>query len=228
MAQTTLPQRFFPLHRPEQVDDFLGRFDWCVIFKAGSGDKTVDAWLVAQRVLEPRVDVAVGFIVLPQDRPASERVRELTGIPHRSPQFVLFERGAARFHLDEGDISPDRLAPQLAAWLPASPGPRLVNPDVVSIAPYRELLVAFIAGELPEARFQWAYLERLQREAPWRDAGSFEILNALFENPGGRDVRPAHIIAVEFQSQLAGRTEPLRTRAERLVAQLATMADPTR
>jgi len=228
MARTTLPERFFPLHQPGEVDDFLGRFHWCAVFKAGSGDKTVDAWLVAQRVLEPRVDVAVGFIVLPRDRPASEHVRGLTGITHRSPQFILFERGEARFHLDESEISPDRLAPKLAEWLPAWAGPRVVNPDAVSLAPYRELLVAFVAGELPEERFQWAFLERLQREASWRDAESFEILNALFENPRGREVRPALIIAVEFQSQLAGRAKPLRTRAERLVAQLAGMADPTR
>ena len=39
----------------------LTAFPWCVIFKAGTSDKTFDAWLVAQKVLEPRVDVAVGF-----------------------------------------------------------------------------------------------------------------------------------------------------------------------
>ena len=51
--------------------DFRG----AVVFKAGTSDKTVDAWLVAQKVLEPRVDVAVGFIRLPEDR-AGERSRE--------------------------------------------------------------------------------------------------------------------------------------------------------
>ena len=60
MSRVTLRERFFPLHQPDDVDRFLERFPWCVVFKAGTSDKTVDAWLVVQNVLEPRVDVAVG------------------------------------------------------------------------------------------------------------------------------------------------------------------------
>src|SRR5262245_45124738 len=66
-SRVTLRERFFPLHQPADVDRFLGAFSWCVIFKAGTSDKTFDAWLVAQHVLEPRADVAVGFIRLPED-----------------------------------------------------------------------------------------------------------------------------------------------------------------
>ena len=71
MSRVTLRERFFPLHQPDDVDRFLERFPWSVVFKAGTSDKTVDAWLVAQKVLEPRVDVAVGFIRLPEDRAAA-------------------------------------------------------------------------------------------------------------------------------------------------------------
>ena len=84
MSRVTLRERFFPLHQPDDVERFLSGFAWCVIFKAGTSDKTVDAWLVAQKALEPRVDVAVGFIRLPEDRPASDRVSD--ALRRRAPQ----------------------------------------------------------------------------------------------------------------------------------------------
>jgi hypothetical protein len=85
MARITLRERFFPLHQPDDVDRFLERFGWSVVFKAGTSDKTVDAWLVAQNVLEPRVDVPVGFIRLPEDRAASDRVSARTGVVPPQP-----------------------------------------------------------------------------------------------------------------------------------------------
>ncbi len=94
MPRVTLRERFFPLHAPADVDQFLGGFPWCAIFKAGTSEKTFDAWLVAQNALEPRADVAVGFIRLPEDRPASDRVSARSGIAHRTPQFVLFHEGS--------------------------------------------------------------------------------------------------------------------------------------
>jgi hypothetical protein len=46
-------------------------------------------------------------------------------------------------------------------------------------------------------------------------------LNSLFENGLGRDVRAARLVAVEFQGQLAGRLEPLKTRAMRMLERLS-------
>ena len=60
MPRVTLPERFFPLQQPADVDGFLGGFPWCVVFKAGTSEKTFDAWLVAQKALEPRADVPSG------------------------------------------------------------------------------------------------------------------------------------------------------------------------
>ena len=94
MSRVTLRERFFPLHQPDDVDRFLDRFPWSIIFKAGTSDKTVDAWMVAQKALEPRVDVAVGFVRLPEDRPASDRVSVLSGVAHRSPQAIMDEIAA--------------------------------------------------------------------------------------------------------------------------------------
>ena len=222
MPRVTLRERFFPLHAPADVDQFLGGFPWCVVFKAGTSDKTFDAWLVAQNALEPRADVAVGFIRLPEDRPASDRVSARSGIAHRSPQFVLFHEGHACVHLDEFAISPDRLVPLLREHLPADVGPRVRNEAVVTLERYRALVSKYVDGQLPEERFQWAYLDRLQKEAVWRDDETFDVLNSLFENQWGRDVQAARLVAVEFQGQLAGRLEPLKDRAARMLERLTT------
>ena len=217
LARVTLRERFFPLHDADSIDRFLDEFAWTVIFKAGTSEKTFEAWRVAQDALEPRREVAVGFVRLPEDRAASDRVATRTEIAHRSPQFVLFERGAPRFHLDEFDIAPDRLLPLLREHLPVEAGPTVRNEAVVSLEPYRAMLAAYINGTLPEERFQWGYLDRLAKEAQWRDEPEFELLNSLFENAWGRDVQSARLIAVEFQGQLAGRLEPLADRVKRLL-----------
>ena len=220
MPRVTLRERFFPLHTPADVDQFLERFPWCVVFKAGTSDKTFDAWLAAQNALEPRADVAVGFIRLPEDRAASDRVSERSGIAHRSPQLVLFHDGNACGHLDEFAIERDRLEPLLREHLPADVGPRVRNDAVVRLERYRALLSEYLDGRLPEERFQWAYLDRLEKEAAWRDDETFELLNSLFDNQWGRDMKAARLVAVEFQGQLAGRLEPLKARAARLLERL--------
>ena len=50
------------------------------------------------------------------------------------------------------------------------------------------MLSQFLEGQLPEERFQWGYLDRLAKEALWRDDETFALLNSLFENEWGRDV----------------------------------------
>jgi hypothetical protein len=60
----------------------------------------------------------------------------------------------------------------------------------------------------------------LEKEALWRDDETFAVLNSLFDNEWGRDVRAARLIAVEFQGQLAGRLEPLKARAARILERL--------
>jgi len=221
MSRTTLRERFFPLHQPGDVDRFVERYPWSIVFKAGTSEKTFDAWLVAQQALESRVDVAVGFIRLPDDRPASEHVAARSGIAHRSPQLILFHEAKARGHLDEFAIVPDQLVPMLLEHLPADMGPPVRNEAAVTVEPYRLLLSQFLDDRLPEERFQWGYLDRLAKEAEWRDDETFALLNSLFENEWGRDVRAARLVAVEFQGQLAGRLEPLKTRAARLLERLS-------
>jgi len=222
MSRVTLRERFFPLHQPDDVDRLLDRPGWSVVFKAGTSDKTFDAWLVTQNALEPRADVAVGFARLPEDRAASDRVAALSGVAHRSPQIILFADRQPRFHLDELAVTPDRLVPLLRAHLPADVGAPVRNEAVVTLEPYRALVSAYVTGALPEERFQWAYLDRLEREATWRDDETFELLDSLFQNPAGRDLKAARGVALEFQGQRAGRLEPLKRRASRLLERLST------
>jgi hypothetical protein len=219
MTRVTLPERIFALPQPADVDDFLAAYRWCVVFKAGTSDKTIDAWQVVQGALEPRCDVPVGVIRLPEDRAASDRVT-VFGIAHRSPQFALFHHPKVQFHLDEFAITPDGLMPLLRQHLPADVGPPVRNAAVVTLAPYRALASAFLRGAIPEERFQWAYLERLAREAAWRDDETFTLLGELFGVPLERDFRAAGVVAREFQGQLAGRLEPLKDRATRLLRHL--------
>ena len=220
MSRATIRERFFPLHQSDDVDRFLDRFPWSVVFKAGTSQKTMDAWEAAETALEARTDLAVGFIRLPEDRPASERVSSLSAVPHRSPQLLLFRNTRAVFHLDEFAIASDQLTRMFEEHLPPEAGPAVRNDAMVTLEPYRRLLSAFVSGSLPEERFQWSYLERLESEAGWRDDDTFAVLNSLFENEWGRDVRAARLIAVEFQGQLAGRLEPLSARAARVLERL--------
>ena len=92
---------------------------------------------------------------------------------------------------------------------------------MVTLEPFRVLLSRFLEGALPEERFQWGYLDRLAKEALWRDDETFALLNSLFENEWGRDVGAARLVAVEFQGQLAGRLDPLKTRAMRMLERLS-------
>jgi len=220
VSRSTLPERFFQLGDPAAVDRFLDDFAWSAVFKAATSEKTFEAWFIAQKALEPRLDVAVGLIQIPAGRRASDHVAARTGIAHKSPQFILFHRGTAVAHLDEKAIQPEPLAALLSAHLPAAVGPRVTNPQVVSLEGYRRLLADYVAGTLPEERFQWAYLGRLEKEATWRDEASFGLLTSLFDYPWDQGLTPARVVAHEFQGQMAGRLEPLRDRAARLLERL--------
>ena len=220
VSRATLPERFFPLGDPAAVDRFLEGFTWCALFKAATSEKTFEAWVLVQKALEPRADVAVGLIQIPAGRAASDRVAARTGVTHKSPQFVLCHEGRAVGHLDEKAIQPEPLATLLGEHLPSAVGRRVVNPQVVSLDAYRRLLADYVSGSLPEERFEWAYLDRLGKEAAWRDDETFALLASLFDYAWDREFTPARVVAHEFQGQLAGRLDPLRDRAARLLGRL--------
>ncbi|GEM85437.1 monothiol bacilliredoxin BrxC family protein [Meiothermus granaticius] len=220
----SLRERIFDLHTPESVDRFLETYPLAAIFKASTSDRTFEAWGFVERAIENRTDLALGLIRIPEDRPASNWVEERSGVRHQSPQFILFRNGKPVFDLDNREIEPERLSQLLAESLPVHLGAAVKNPAVVGLHVYADLLRRFVQGNLSEERFQWGYLDQLKKEAGWRSEADFELLNSLFENPDGRAFRPATLVALEFQSQLAGRGRPLLERARALLARLEAQA----
>jgi bacillithiol system protein YtxJ len=96
-----------------EVDEFLERNPNSAIFKAGTCHKTQETLQRVQTHIETREDLPFGFIRVVEARPASNRVTEITGISHESPQLVLFRDGQAIFHRDNWEISGAALAEAL-------------------------------------------------------------------------------------------------------------------
>ncbi len=224
MKLMSLRERIFDLHTPEQVDRFLESYPLTAIFKAGTSDKTFEAWAYVEKSLETRPDLALGLIRIPEDRTASNHVQERSAIQHQSPQFILFRDAKPIFDLDNRKINPDLLEPLLAQSLPVHLGKPVKNPAAVGLQAYADLLERFMAATLSEERFQWDYLDRLKKEAGWRSDPDFALLDSLFANPDGRAFRPATSVALEFQAQLAGEKRPLLERAKELLEQIRVSA----
>ena len=113
-----LKDRIQFLTTPEQVDDFIRRHPAAAIFKAGTCHKTSETFREIEPLLDDRLDLPVGVIRVVEARPASNRVAELTGIQHESPQFVLFREGRAVFDRDNWDITGEAVADALRDHIP--------------------------------------------------------------------------------------------------------------
>ena len=168
--------------------DFLGVFAWCAVFKAGTSDKTFEAWRAGAAGARAaggrgrRPDPASGRVA-----PASDHVAARSGIPHRSPQLSLFHHGAAALSPRRA-CHPARAAPRAAARSTCHPtiGPACATRRRFARAPIAHLLEEFVAGTLPEERFQWALSRSARRRRPsWRDDEAFELLNGVVREPLG-------------------------------------------
>jgi monothiol bacilliredoxin len=103
------------LTTPEQVDAFIKDHATAAIFKAGTCHKTNETFTHVQAQFEAREDLPLGIIRVVEARKASNRVEEITGIQHESPQVVLFKDGKAVFDRDNWDITAESLAEALNA-----------------------------------------------------------------------------------------------------------------
>ena len=110
-----LKDRMQFLTTPEQVDAFVKDNPSAAIFKAGTCHKTNETFTYVQAKLEPREDLPLGIIRVVEARKASNRVEEITGIHHESPQILLFKDGKAVFDRDNWDITAESLAEALDA-----------------------------------------------------------------------------------------------------------------
>jgi bacillithiol system protein YtxJ len=110
VATLTLKDRIRFLTTPQEVDDFLAGNPQAVVFKAGTCHKTQETFSQVQPVLEAHPDLALGVIRVVESRPASNRVAEVTGLRHESPQLILFKDGRAVFDRDNWDITRESFA----------------------------------------------------------------------------------------------------------------------
>ena len=113
----TLKDRIRILTTPQDVDDFLAQNPQAVVFKAGTCHKTQETFSQVQPLLDGRPDLPLGVIRVVESRPASNRVAELTGLRHESPQLILFKDGRAVFDRDNWDITGESVAAALGERL---------------------------------------------------------------------------------------------------------------
>jgi bacillithiol system protein YtxJ len=104
-----LKERIHFLTTAADVDLFLAAHPTSAIFKAGTCHKTQETFGHVEALLGPREDLELGVIRVVESRPASNRVAELTGVVHESPQLFLFKDGTSVFDRDNWDITAEAL-----------------------------------------------------------------------------------------------------------------------
>jgi bacillithiol system protein YtxJ len=109
MPAKELEERAHVLGTPEDVETFIRQHKVCAIFKAGSCHLTTSALDTLARPLSQHPDLPLGLIRVVECRAASERVAELTGVRHASPQILLMREGLVVHARDNWDISADAM-----------------------------------------------------------------------------------------------------------------------
>lgn len=112
-----LKDRMRFLRTPQDVDDFLAQNPQAVVFKAGTCHKTQETFSEVQPLLEERPDLPLGVVRVVEARPASNRVAEVAGLRHESPQLILFKDGRAVFDRDNWNITGEAVAAALGERL---------------------------------------------------------------------------------------------------------------
>ncbi|GAA4018619.1 DUF2847 family protein [Deinococcus rubellus] len=178
-------QVLVPLTTPEEVDGFLAEYPQAAVFKAGTCHKTMQGFGVLETFLAKH-DLPVGFIRVVDWRPASNHVTELSGLQHQSPQFIIFKDGQPTFEVNNWDITPEQLGPVFEADVPVRQDAAQMSGAVAgegNVAPYKQLMQAYVGGQLPDWEFQERYVNMFRDDASLRSQREFELLSHLFGDP---------------------------------------------
>jgi bacillithiol system protein YtxJ len=105
MSAADLEARATTLRTAEEVEAFLREHTDCALFKAGSCHLTTSALDTIAPVLGLHPALPLGVVRVVESRPASQRVAELTGVRHASPQILLIRAGRVVHARDNWDIS---------------------------------------------------------------------------------------------------------------------------
>ncbi len=98
------------LATPAEVDAWLVRHPDSALLKLGTCHKNDVALAHARGHLDGRADIPFAIIHVVEARAASNRVAELTGVRHESPQLFFFKEGRAVFDRDNWDITSETVA----------------------------------------------------------------------------------------------------------------------
>jgi bacillithiol system protein YtxJ len=115
MTVDELKERAHILKSPEDVDLFLRDHKDGVLFKAGTCHRTDDAFVKLSAALADRDDLAIGLVRVVEARAASQRLAQITGVRHESPQILLIKQGRVVFARDNWAISQEALTQALDA-----------------------------------------------------------------------------------------------------------------
>lgn len=181
MMTQTSKQILLPLETPDAVDQFLKDYPLAAIFKAGTCHKTMQGFGVVETLLKHH-ELPIGFIRVVDWRPASNHVTELTQIIHHSPQFILFKEGKAQYEVNNWDITPEALTPVFQAHVPLRDTEGHVQTED-NIELYRQLMRAYLNGDLNDQQFQDRYVNTFRDDASLRSQREFELLSRLFGDP---------------------------------------------
>lgn len=108
------------------VDAFLRGSGGAAVFKAGTCRKTRETFGRIQEQLEAREDLRLAVIPVVEAREASNRLAEVTGITHESPQIVLVRDGRPVFERNNWSITGEAVALALQEFFTPARGPREV------------------------------------------------------------------------------------------------------
>ena len=214
-----LKDRVVLLSTPEDVNEFMDRFPSSVIFKAGTCHKTMQGFGFVQEKLDPREDLMCGVIRVVEARPASNRVTELTGIRHESPQVIVFRDGEPVFDVDNWGITPEALDAGFQR-VPAGAAVAVETTTAGSdVRTYVDLLEGFLEGRMTADEFEHTYTHTFRADATLRPGEEVEILNSIF---GDVDQH------INMHMMMAGKsdTSVLRGRAEAAYRRLMALQVP--
>ncbi len=210
MTNTSAEQQvLLPLTTPEEVDTFLAQYPQAAIFKAGTCHKTMQGFGVLETFLA-RYQLPVGFIRVVDWRPASNHVTELSGLTHHSPQFILFEHGQPSFEVNNWDITPDALLPVFEDKVPRRSSEATIT-GKGHVEPYKQLMQAYLQGQMPDWEFQERYVNMFRDDASLRSQQEFDMLSRLFGDPDAYHGGLHQLGAPQERGDLKSRVQELLT-----------------
>jgi len=124
MAGGDLERRAQLLRTAQEVEAFLAAHPDAALFKAGSCHLTDRALETLAPILGRRPDLPLGLIRVVEARSASQRLAELTGVRHQSPQVLLLRDGRPVFARDNWEISGQAVEEALRAHFDSETAPR--------------------------------------------------------------------------------------------------------